>query len=407
MNRSGMLTILPSLRVRRRGGQIVLTEKFYQGVLEYVRHWGGPVRVLAEETDEADGNLDPRAVDPRELPFGLQIVDYQSPEAQSLLVESAVVLLAMHHRQLELADFCVRAGIPAVFVTEYTLKTRLQILAAQRLNPAVRLRRMAWTLGEEWKYRRAIRRAAGVQCNGTPTFEVYRRLNPEAMLYFDNRVSEEMLATEEQVRKRAEGLLRGAPLRLAFSGRLAAMKGADDLMAVAAELKRLGVAFSMDICGGGELEGFMRREVVEGGLDDAVRFRGVMDYARELMPFMRERVDLFVCCHRQGDPSCTYLETTACGVPIAGYDNEAFQGLAHLSGAGWSSPMNRPERLAGAIAELSRSRMSIVEAGVRSLSFARRHTFEKTFAARLAHLQRLCERRLQARSGKGLAPFPA
>lgn len=39
-------------------------------------------------------------------------------------------------------------------------------------------------------------------------------------------------------------------------------------------------------------------------------------------------------CHRQGDPSCTYLETYACGMPIVGYNNQAHQGILASNNAG-------------------------------------------------------------------------
>jgi glycosyltransferase involved in cell wall biosynthesis len=135
-------------------------------------------------------------------------------------------------------------------------------------------------------------------------------------------------------------------IRLAFSGRLIAIKGADHLVEVAAELKQRGTAFEFLICGGGELEKEMRDRVRALSLEEEVRFMGNLDFATELMPLLRERVDLFVCCHRQGDPSCTYLETMGCGVPIVGYANAAFRGVVETSGAGWTVPMDHPGAMA-------------------------------------------------------------
>jgi hypothetical protein len=91
------------------------------------------------------------------------------------------------------------------------------------------------------------------------------------------------------------------------------------------------------------MEPEMRAQVAKRSLENLIQFKGPLDFERELIPFIRENVDLFVCCHRQGDPSCTYLETMSCGVPIAGYDNEAFAGLVKTSAAGWFTPMDRPK----------------------------------------------------------------
>src|SRR6185437_9992877 len=109
--------------------------------------------------------------------------------------------------------------------------------------------------------------------------------------------------------------------------------------------------------------------------------KGNMDFRTELVPFVTDQVDLFVCCHRQGDPSCTYLETMSCGVPIAGYDNEAFRGVAAHSDSGWLSPLNRPDLLAARIAGIARNPAELAVHSQRALGFARRHTFERTFAA--------------------------
>jgi colanic acid/amylovoran biosynthesis glycosyltransferase len=391
VEKDGYLSILPSFCARRtQAGKVVLTGKFLSGVLAYQRRWPmGKVQVLIEETESADDNLDHVAVDPAELPFELHVVAYDGPALEKLLAKSAVALLAMHCRQLPLSEVCARLGVPAVYVTEYSLETRLQILRAQRLNPFLRLRRRVWERGEERRSVQALRQAGHVQCNGTPTFHAYQPLVHDALLYFDTRLDSAMLATPAAIHNRLAQHAQSGILRLAFSGRLIAIKGADHLIRVAAELKSRAVPFEFLICGGGELEPAMRQSVNAQGLNEHVKFLGTLDFASELMPLLRDRIDLFVCCHRQGDPSCTYLETMGCGVPIVGYANAAFQGIAETSGAGWTVPMNRPAALAEKIASLAKRPRDIEEHSLRSLAFAQQHTFEKTFAARVEHLQRI------------------
>jgi len=146
------------------------------------------------------------------------------------------------------------------------------------------------------------------------------------------------------------------------------------------------VPFTMDICGGGALETPMRAAIERLGLSVVVRMRGVLDFKTKLMPFVARNVDLFVCCHRQGDPSCTYLETMSCGTPIVGYDNEAFRGLVDASRVGWLSPLDQPGSLAARIAELHRDRAALSKAALDSLAFASQHTFEKTMRSRIEHI---------------------
>ena len=121
--------------------------------------------------------------------------------------------------------------------------------------------------------------------------------------------------------------------------------------------------------------------------------KGVLEFKEELLPFVKNQIDLFVCCHIQGDPSCTYLETLSCGVPIVGYANEAFMGVIEASSTGWATKMNRPDLLALKIAELDSHRELLVQHSKKSLSFAALHTFEKTFQNRISHLQNIADHR--------------
>jgi glycosyltransferase involved in cell wall biosynthesis len=167
------------------------------------------------------------------------------------------------------------------------------------------------------------------------------------------------------------------------------MKGVADLVGVADGLRRRGVRFELEIFGSGPQEPALRRAIERLDLSAHVRLRGVADFHRELLPHMRERVDLFVCCHVQGDPACTYVETAAAGVPIAAYANEAFAGLLRQAPIGWSVPLGRAEALAELIARLERDRAQLAARAREALQFAREHSFERTFARRIDHLQSL------------------
>ncbi|HWB20456.1 MAG TPA: glycosyltransferase, partial [Phycisphaerales bacterium] len=269
---------------------------------------------------------------------------------------------------------------------EYSLNTRKQIIRAQTRNKLLRLRRSLWSANQERRNVAAVRLAAGVQCNGTPTFNAYAPLNSNCMLYFDTRVSSDMLIQPSALETRLADLSKNQPLRLAFSGRLNHMKGADHLPLIAAEIRRLSIPFTLDICGAGLLESSMRAKVAELNVQDSVRFRGVLDFKSQLMPFISNEIDLFLCPHRQGDPSCTYLETLSCGVPIVGYDNEAFTGICSMADIGWTSTMDSPIKIAHVIARLHADRAAVAAASREAVAFASRHTFENTMSKRINHL---------------------
>lgn len=381
---------LPSLKAKTVSDrQIILTQKFIDGMFEYQKYWSGSIVVFMEEDRTISNNLDNVIVNLDELPFQVKIVDFDRIQEYQDFRNASVVLTSEGYRHNQISQICKAYNIPCIYVTEYSLKTRLQIINATMKNPVVRLRRYLWQFSQQRKQKKAIASASGVQCNGVPTYKAYRIINPNPLLYFDSRMTENMLASEDEVKVRTTHCLTNAPLRLLFSGRLIAIKGADDLILVAQNLKKIGVEFELFICGDGDLKDFIQRQIQQKELSNCVKMLGVLEFKTELVPFVKKNVDLFLCCHRQGDPSCTYLETMSCGVPIIGYDNEAFAGVVNHSGAGWFVKMNRPDLLAEKIAELNNNRKAIVDESFKSIEFARLHTFEKTFERRMTHAKEI------------------
>jgi glycosyltransferase involved in cell wall biosynthesis len=167
------------------------------------------------------------------------------------------------------------------------------------------------------------------------------------------------------------------------------MKGANHLLDVAKELKGLEIPFQLFISGAGELEESMHQRITTDELGDCVKMMGLPDFKTDFFPFVKANIDLFICCHRQGDPSCTYIETMSCGVPIVGYANEAFMGIVEQSKAGWLVEMNQPKLLARKVAELNRKREEIKAMSFKAIAFARSHTFEQTYEARISHMKEI------------------
>src|SRR5580704_7037205 len=386
------LVILPSIgAVPHPDGQITITRKFLDGVAEMARHWDGPVEVILPPIEATTDNLDSVRIDPREVGVTVKVVPFEAQQLMPELAEAGIVLATVYYLLNDAAKWCRQVGVPCVYVSEYTLETRLQILGAEVSNPLIRARRRFWEYGQERKIRAGLRLAAGVQCNGTPTYDAYRSLCARPLLFFDGRVERRMLISPDELAPRLEYLRTGRPLRLAFSGRLIRMKGADHLPLVARELKRRKVPFEMTICGDGVLAGDMRQQVASFGLEDCVRMLGVLDFANQLVPLVKREVDVFVCCHRQGDPSCTYIETMSCGVPIVGYANEALDGILRRTPVGSGVPIDDVSALADAIARLHADRESLAAMSRRALDFAADNTFEETFRKRIEHLQGLAQ----------------
>jgi colanic acid/amylovoran biosynthesis glycosyltransferase len=392
---SGRLSIVVySLAKRQEDGSILIGAKAIEGMKLYAPWWGGgpsKLEILVRDAGaEKVPDMDAAPVRASELPFSIRLLEGTLEGQVAQLRESGVVAMGIEDEMLPLARALTKAGVPVVLVSEYNKKSLIQMAGFSSGNPLVRARRMWWVSGYEQRVRRAIQAARGLQANGTPTYEDYKDLSRNAMLYFDSRTTRDLLVSEEVMARRIAELRKGGALRLAFSGRLAALKGADHLPRVGAELRKMGVAFTMDICGAGELAEGVAAESKRLGVSDAVRMRGVLDYRTGLVPFISSSVDLFVCCHRQGDPSCTYLETFACGVPIVGYDNDALAGLTRVTAARaccWATPLNDVGELARAIRDLNADREKIAAAGVNARAFAAENLAEPTFQRRAEHLK--------------------
>ena len=164
------------------------------------------------------------------------------------------------------------------------------------------------------------------------------------------------------------------------------MKGADALIRIARILKDRKLPFELNIYGGGSLEEQMKVEIQDKGLDKHVKMNGVLDFATELVPSLKRDVDLFVCCHVQGDPSCTYVETFACGIPIVGYLNEAFEGILGEVDAGWGAPILDDNGIADKIEEVIKNPNLLDLPRKNAIKFATKNTFHEVFRARCEHI---------------------
>jgi colanic acid/amylovoran biosynthesis glycosyltransferase len=381
------LLLLPSVTAKHTvDGRLIFTRKFLDGVCEYARLWQGPVLLAMETSETPNLGLDRIAVHSADLPFEIQPLPSAEAARRELISSAALVFAALVPRHVRMADLCAEENVPIAYDADNPLVVREAIIRVQTRNPLRRWRRRLWTRNLEAGYCSSIRRASGIQCNGTATFEAYRALTPLPLLYLNTRVRRDMQASEEERKARRARLLAGHPLHLVFSGRLVAMKGVLDLPRVAAALKQRGVAFMLDIFGSGDLESSLQRAVRTLQVTDCVRVRGELPFP-DLVRRVARECDLFVCCHPQGDPSTTFLETMSCGVPLIGYDTEGLHDMVGCAGAGWLTPCGKPDELAERIAALDANRTALTDAAQVVYEFARTRTFEQTMRMRVEHLQ--------------------
>jgi colanic acid/amylovoran biosynthesis glycosyltransferase len=362
----------------------VTTQKFLDGITYFADHWPGHVTVFMEPVVTAYGNLDYIEVSGSELPFTIKPIGFDDPQLRQDILHGDVVHWGPHYKLHDLGSVLQKEGIANVYCTEYSLKTRHQIIMADAISLPRKCRRFMWEMHQERLIRQNIKRAPAVECNGTPTYHAYRGLANRILLYFDTRTSKDLLISGTALQDKGRRLFENnKPLQLTFSGRLTEMKGVKDLIPVALALQTQGIPYELHIYGDGNLTAWLAKAIKAHALEGRVTLHGVVDFKHALTPALQQQTDLFVCCHLQGDPSCTYLETFACGVPIVGYLNEAFEGLLHHADIGWGVPLGQPQKMAHTIATLAMNRAAIVQKGRAAAEFASAHTFEETFSRRV------------------------
>ncbi|MFT7136527.1 MAG: colanic acid/amylovoran biosynthesis glycosyltransferase [Akkermansiaceae bacterium] len=368
-------------------GQPFLDKKFVEGMTAYADLWDGPVNCLLN----IRVNTFPfgQLYDTNNLPFTVGFVnDGEKIAAKHLSNHDIVLCSGDSHEYLHLPEVCKANGHKLVFTIEYIIETRRQILSLDRARSLPRKAyALAWMLNQEGRRRRAFRLADGVQANGYPAFNAYNPMNPNALLYLDNRVASGMFATPDEMNVREQKLQKGDRLRLLHSGRLEPMKGSQDIIPIARRLATKGIDFEISVFGTGSLEPEIRDGIARYNLRDQVKLCGVVDFQTELVPFARAHSDIFLSCHRQADPSCTYVESMGCGLAVIGYDNRMWAALCQESETGWTAPLGNADALADQIIVADADRTQVARYCQNARAFAENHSFDREFKKRIDHLR--------------------
>lgn len=360
------------------GDRVQIVDKTLTGLTAYARSWPGETVVIARPRPIADSAVQTvsRTAD---LPFNVELVE--DPAAASA-VTGADALLAMH--QPSHAPLMARGARNVVWFAEFPLAERI-LTASIGASVLDRARSTVGWLRQARLLRRMITESAGLQSNGYPSHLAYGPLSPNPMLYFDTRVRSAMIRRPGDESRR--GSAPTGALRLGFSGRHIRAKGADHAIELVRRLDARGAAVTMDVFGEGELTAELRRRA--SALP--VRFHGSVPFDEEWVPYVREHVDVMVLPHIQGDPSGTYLESAALGVPVLGFANRAFAPLVERHGVGWAERVGDDAALEAEARRLLEQPTAIPEAGARGIAFMEQHTFESEFAQRMRHIREIAD----------------
>jgi colanic acid/amylovoran biosynthesis glycosyltransferase len=275
-------------------------------------------------------------------------------------------------------------GVPYILLLEFDLSTNIKVSISQVSSPAKKAVRTG-----RWLYRYVkshipdLRHATGVHCNSYPVLDESKHFNSNCLLYLDSRMSAEKIITESALERRLADRP-GRPLRLLFSGRLEPLKGTGDAVKVGLACLERGLNVEMHFYGQGSLKSEMQRLVDKAGAGEKIHIHEPVTFPE--LARISQSFDVFVCCHVQSDPSCTYLESFGAGLVMVGYGNRMWRRLHGESGVGFCTPMGRPALVAESIAKLASDHELLASMSRAARRFALEHTFEKEFSLRIDDL---------------------
>lgn len=383
------------------GDLVWVDRKAHTGLLAYRERLGRPIILVSPRGTDSQLPylMDHVRLSRQDLPYEVIAVAEDCPESDPVM-QSAI--RAIRKASLfygspgdglyrKLASAAIEAEVPFVAVVEYSLRTEMDIVAAQsRRDPVRRVWRSFRTVLADRRRATQLALARQLHCNGYPSFEDYARCNPARLLYLDSRLSVADIVDPDWILRRYASRASGErPARLIFSGRYEKLKGTDLVLDAAIVLAARRADFEMDFFGKGTLMQDLRRRVVKAGLTDRIRINDAVPY-----PALVDRTrscDVFVSGAAQGDPSCTYLETLGCGVPIVGVANEMWRSMAAASQAGIAVPTRLPGALADSIDTALNDSDLLIQWSINAIEFARRHTFEREWERRCSALEEILD----------------
>jgi glycosyltransferase involved in cell wall biosynthesis len=386
-----MLLLIHNNPVGIDGGVLRVDRKFHDGMLNYVRHIRAPITTVHPLAAPGSPVMDPVTLPLAELPYrvvGIPVdrrgkVTRDGGVTLDAAVAASKLVVGYGYGSAEMAQ---RHRKRFVACLEYDLETQLVVVKSFARDPVRSLLAQA-RCRRDWRREMvpAMRSAWQIHCNGYPMYHASEAFNPKRLLYFDSRMSRDMViadgALEQRLRARADPSAppgTGRPTRLVYSGRYESMKGALDAVQAAAACRAMGLDVTMDTWGQGSQAAAMREVAAASG--GAIRVHDAIPFP-ELVKKTHD-ADVFVCCHIQSDPSCTYLESMGAGLPIVGYANRMWRSMAKDSGAGVVSDANTPASLAHALVNLLKAPGAVEDCSRRARAFAAAHAFEVEFARR-------------------------
>ena len=237
--------------------------------------------------------------------------------------------------------------------SEVTRRTMHTGPLRRRLRARLTHRLMAW-------YEHIlIRRAAVGLFHGRDTFEAYAPYCSNPQVVHNVHVTHEDHIPPAILNEKMMAARQG-PLRICYVGRVEAMKGPYDWLAVLAGLAARGVDFRAVWLGEGDDLEPMRAKVIELGLGDRVDLPGFARDRTGVLEHLRAAHAMLFCHKTPESPRCL-IEALVSGTPIIGYTSAFPTDLISENGGGVLTPPDDVEALTDALCALDADRARLAD----------------------------------------------
>jgi colanic acid/amylovoran biosynthesis glycosyltransferase len=231
--------------------------------------------------------------------------------------------------------------------------------------------------------RHILRRSSVALLQGGDTFDYYANSAPNPHVTYDTHTHVEDQISAQALAGKQARCRSGAPLRILYVGRAAAMKGPFDWIEVLATLAKRQVPFEATWIGDGPDLPEMRSRASTLGLGDRVRFPGFENRRDALLEQMRAN-DLLLFCHKTPESARCLIESLVSGCPIVGYGSAYPRGLVADRGGGVFVSQNDVTGLADRLAALHADREALARLIAEAAASGGRYNEDAVYAHRAA-----------------------
>lgn len=200
-----------------------------------------------------------------------------------------------------------------------------------------------------------VRRSSLGLFQGMDTFNAFAASSSNPACVYDVHTQREDFIAAADVMLKAAQVEAGVPLKVAYVGRAAAMKGPEDWLRAIHGAVQAGVELHATWLGDGPLLPQMRSMVDQLGLAGQVELVGYVGDRETVLDRLRQS-HLLLFCHKTAESPRCLIEALVSGCPIVGYGAPYPQGLVEGEGGGAFSRMDDFDGLSALIVALDRDR---------------------------------------------------